>query len=161
MLIKRLFYLSLITCSLIVFSGAAAFGMDMNEGDWEVTMTTTMQGMPFQMPPQTYKMKQCVTKEDMAPVDKNRKDCVIKDQSVQGNTYSWKVICEDAKARTEGDGRITYSGASYTGNINTKMIDRRDGTTMTTATRLSGRYLGPCSAATKAEADRRKAQSGK
>ena len=161
MQLKRLLNLSLIICAVIVVSGTAAFGMDMNEGDWEVTMTTTMQGMPFQMPPQTYKMKQCITKDDMAPVDKNKKDCVMTDQSISGNTYSWKVICEDAKARTEGDGKITYSGATYAGNVNTKMIDRRDGTTMTTQTRLSGRYLGPCSAATKAEADRRKAQSGK
>jgi len=156
MLPKRLIPLTL--CAVMFFSGTAAFGLDMNEGDWKVTMTTTMQGMPFQMPPQTYTMTQCVTKEDMAPHNKNKGDCVIKDQRTVGNTFYWKIVCEDKSARTEGDGRITYSGSTYRGTINTSMADKREGMNITMLTKLNGQYLGPCSAATRAEAENRKAQ---
>jgi hypothetical protein len=160
MLLKKLFYISLALCVLTVFSASAAFSLDMNEGDWEVTMTTSMQGLPFQMPPQTYTMTQCLTKQDMAPHDRSKKNCVIKDQKTVGNTYYWKVICEDKSGRTEGEGRITYSGATYDGTINARLTDNaRGGASMTMATKMNGRYLGPCSAKTKAEADRRKAQS--
>jgi hypothetical protein len=118
-----------------------------------------MQGMPFQMPPQNFTMTQCVTKEDMAPVDKNKKDCVIKDQRTVGNTFYWKVICEDSNSKTVGDGKITYSGTTYNGIINTAITDKKQPGTMTAVTKLNGRYLGPCSAKTKAEADKRKALS--
>jgi len=159
--VKRLMTLTLFLCAATFFSATAASGLDMNEGDWKVTMTTTMQGMPFQMPPQTYSMTQCVTKEDLAPRNSNKKDCVIKDQRLVGNTFYWKVVCDNKSSKTEGEGTITYSGASYTGNINARVTDMRGGTTMTILTKLSGRYVGPCSAATKAEAEKRKAQTGK
>jgi hypothetical protein len=160
MLLKRLVTVALVICAVMFLSAAAALSIDMNEGDWQVTMTTSMQGVPFQMAPQTYTMTQCVTKDDMAPHNKNKKDCVIKDQKIAGNTYYWKVVCEDASGRTEGDGQITYSGATYSGTINTKMTDNRHGgSEMTMITKLKGRYLGPCSAATRAEAEQRKAQS--
>jgi hypothetical protein len=159
MLIRRLVPLTLtLALCAVIFSVTASFGLDMNEGDWKVTMTTTMQGMPFQMPPQTYTMTQCVTKEDLAPLDKNKKDCVIKDQKINGNTFSWKVVCEDDSAKTEGNGQITYSGSTYSGTINTSMTDKREGMSITMLTRLNGQYLGPCSDATKAEADKRKAR---
>jgi hypothetical protein len=133
----------------------------MNEGDWKVTMTTSMQGLPFQMPPQTFSTTQCVTKDDLAPVDKSKQECVIKEQKISGNTFYWKILCEDKSARTEGDGRITYSGSTYKGVINTRITDKREGSNITTRTQLSGRYLGPCSAATKAEAEKRKARISK
>jgi hypothetical protein len=141
----------------MVLSSAAAWALDAKEGDWEIAMTTTMQGMPFQMPPQSYKMTQCVTKDDMAPVDKSKKDCVIKEQKIVGNTFYWKVTCEDASGRMDGDGKILYAGTTYNGTINMKMTDKRNPGTMTMLTKLNGRYLGPCSAKTKAEAEQRRA----
>jgi hypothetical protein len=158
MLINRLFTLTLVICAAIVFSGTTAFGLDMNEGDWEVTMETAMQGMPYAMPPMVYKSTQCTTKDDLAPSNKNSKNCEVRDQKIVGNTFYWKVICVDRDGRTEGDGKITYSGASYKGTINMKVTDKK-GEVMSMLTKLSGRYLGPCSAATKAEAERRRSLS--
>jgi hypothetical protein len=160
MKINRLFTLSFTICALIVFWGTTAFGLDMNEGDWEVTMETAMQGMPYAMPPMVFKSTQCTTKDDLAPSNKNNKNCDVKDQRVVGNTFYWKVICVDKDGRTEGDGKITYSGNNYKGTINMKVTDKK-GAVMTMLTKLSGRYLGPCSAATKSEAERRKALSKK
>jgi hypothetical protein len=158
---KRLF--SVVICLFVLAAGATlAWGAVAKEGDWEVTMVNTMQGMPFQMPPQTYKSTQCVMQDDMAPVDKSRKDCIVKDQRMEGNTFYWKVICEDSNNKTEGEGRITYSGNTYNGTINTTMTDKKSkGGAMTMLTKLNGRYIGPCSAATKAEAERRKAAAKK
>jgi hypothetical protein len=160
MRIKRLLILMPVLCTLMSFSAVLAWGLDMSEGDWEVTMTTTMQGMPYQMPPMTYKSTQCTTKDDLAPQNKNNKNCEIKDQSVVGNVYSWRVVCADKDGRTDGTGQITYRGSSYNGTMNMKVTDKK-GAVMTMLTKLSGRYLGACSAATKAEADRRRAASKK
>jgi hypothetical protein len=157
MKLKRLFLTALVFCIAFALAGAAAWGAAVKEGDWEVTMVNTMQGMPFQMPPQTYKKTQCVTQEDMAPVDRSKKDCIVKDQRMDGNTFYWKVICEDKSGRSESEGQITYSGNIYNGTINTTITDTRQGGAMAMLTKLDGRYIGPCSAATKAEAEKRKA----
>jgi hypothetical protein len=102
---KKHIIISLLTLFIsIVLPGSPAWSAAFTEGDWEVTMTTTMQGMPYQMPPMTYKMTHCITQEDMAPVDRSKQDCVIKDQKMVGSTFYWKVTCEDSAAKTDGDG---------------------------------------------------------
>jgi len=149
---------SILMLFAVMIFATTSFGLDMNEGDWKVSMTTTMQGLPFQMPAQTYTMTQCLTKDDLAPASNSKKNCVYKDKRYSGNTFHWKAVCEDESGRTEGDGTITFSGSSYQGTINTTITDRKSSQTMTARTKMTGSYLGPCSAATKAEAEKRKEQ---
>jgi hypothetical protein len=156
MLSNRVLFAGLVFSLIFLLFGVAAWGLDMNEGDWEVTMDTTMQGMPEDMPPVTYTTVQCMTKDDMAPRTRNSKNCEIRNQSIVGNTVTWNVLCEDGYGKSDGKGQITFNGDSYHGEMNMQVTSNY-GSVMTILTRLKGRYLGPCSAATRAEAEKRRA----
>jgi Protein of unknown function (DUF3617) len=47
--------------------GRGRGGVDMQDGLWEITTTTEMAGMPFQIPPMT--ITQCITQQDLVPQD--------------------------------------------------------------------------------------------
>jgi len=111
-------------------------GVDMKEGEWEISNETTMEGMP--MPPQASKSTYCLTREDLVPKSEKDKECRIVKQKVVGNKVSWRMECK----KSEGEGEITYRGATYNGNFRMKMAD--EGQTMTMNVKLAGKYLGPC-----------------
>jgi hypothetical protein len=112
-------------------------------GEWEITMVTTMTGMPMAVPPTTTKVKQCMTEKDMVP-DTSSKDqkCTVSDTKVAGSTVSWKVVCDDKGGRSEGTGEVTYSAASYKGTIKLKI--KAEGQTFHAAMKMDGRRLGDC-----------------
>lgn len=119
--------------------------VNMQEGEWEISMEIKMEGMPFQMPPMTFKDTQCLTKEDMVPkTAKEDEKCEVKEQKIIGNKAIWKVHCiEKDGSTTDGTGEITYSGNSYQGVMNTKITDKT-GQSMTSTTKMTGRRLGAC-----------------
>lgn len=126
-----------------------AYAVDMKEGNWETTIEFKMDipGMPAEMmQPMEFTHTDCLTKKDMVP-DTSQKDqtCKMKDQKIIGNKVSWKVKCEDAQAKTEGQGEITYSGSSYKGTMKARMIPKEKGAQpMTVDYKLAGRRLGDC-----------------
>ena len=123
---------------LLLCAGATAHsaGVDMKDGEWEISTETTMEGMP--MPPMTGRSKSCLTRENPVPKSDKDKDCRMVKQHVVGSTVSWRMECKKA----EGEGEITYRGSTYKGNFRMKMVE--DGQTMTMNTKLAGKYLGPC-----------------
>ena len=122
---------------LLCAAGSAhSAGIDMKEGEWEISTETTMEGMP--MPPSASKSTYCLTREDLVPKSEKDKDCKIVNRKVTGNKVSWRMECKKA----EGEGEITYRGATYKGTFRMKMVE--DGQTMTMNTKLAGKYLGPC-----------------
>lgn len=135
--------------SLIVLIVSPVFALsaeiNMKGGEWEITMETKMEGLPFPMAPISSKISQCVTKEDMVPkASEKEENCKIKNQKIIGNKVTWKVECVDKNASSEGEGEIIYSGNSYTGNIRTKSTDKSGGGAITSMTRLTGRRIGEC-----------------
>lgn len=120
--------------------------MNMQEGEWETTMEIKMDmpGVPFQMPPMTFKDTQCLTKEDFVPkTAKKDENCKVLDQKITGNKVAWKVKCVMEGVTTIGEGEITYSGNSYNGILKTKTTDSTGQTTASTS-KLAGRRLGDC-----------------
>jgi hypothetical protein len=109
-------------------------GVDMKEGEWEISTVTTMEGMP--MPPTADKSTYCLTQEDLVP--NKDKECKIVNRKVTGNKVSWRMECKKA----EGEGEISYRGTIYNGFFKMKMVD--EGQTMTMNIKLAGKYLGPC-----------------
>lgn len=113
----------------------------MKPGKWEITMQMDMPGM--QMPPRT--LTKCVTPEDAANVEtaiprgRNDSSCKLSDVTVDGNTVGWKMNCEERKVT--GDGKITYEGDAYSGEMHMKTPDHE----MTI--KHSGKRLGECDAA--------------
>jgi hypothetical protein len=139
---------------LCVAGPAHSAGVDMKDGEWEVTSETSMAMEGMSMPAMTSKITHCLTHEDPVPTSEKEKDCKVVDQKVVGNKVSWRVVCKDG----EGEGEITYGGTTYRGTFRMKMVEGEertkkgtsrkktagDGETMTMNVKLSGRYLGPC-----------------
>ncbi len=138
-----------LVCSMLVFvlgyAGAAEAGVDMQEGNWETTVEMTMEGMPFPMPPTTYRSTQCLTKKDLVPstAEKDQK-CEVRSRKATGNTVSWTVVCRDADGTSEGQGEITYSGSTYKGVVRTTIRSKEAGETVRTTMHMKGKRLGPC-----------------
>jgi hypothetical protein len=113
-------------------------GVDMKEGEWEISSETSMTMGTTSMPPQASKSTYCLTREDPVPSTEKDKDCRIVNQKVTGNKVSWRMECKKA----EGEGEISYRGTTYAGFFKMKMAEGGD--TMTMNMKMSGRYLGPC-----------------
>jgi hypothetical protein len=109
----------------------------MKAGKWEVTVQMDMPGMS--MPPRTF--TRCVTKEEAENAEnavpksrRNEGNCKVTDVKVEKNTVTWKVTCDQGT----GEGKMTYEGDTYTGELHMKMSDHE----MTT--KYSGKRLGDC-----------------
>ena len=123
---------------LCVGAAAHSAGVDMKEGEWEISSESSMTMGTMSMPPMANKSTYCLTREDLVPKEEKEKDCRIVKQKVVGNTVSWRMECK----KGEGEGEITYRGSAYKGNFRMKMVE--DGQTMTMNVKLAGKYLGPC-----------------
>lgn len=113
-------------------------GVDMKEGDWEISTETSMTMAGMSMPSQANKSTYCLTREDPVPKSEKDKECRIVDKKVAGNKVSWRMVCK----KGEGEGEISYHGTTYNGSFRMKMVE--DGETMNMNMKLAGRYLGPC-----------------
>ena len=120
----------------IAFTNSSA--IDFKEGNWAVEMKMEIVGMPMEMPPVT--VDQCMTKKDMVPAQKSQdgSECKIIDQSVNGSTVTWVVVCPESK----GSGTMTYKGKSFSGKIDIETTGSSRAMKMTSV--MKGRYKGPC-----------------
>jgi hypothetical protein len=113
-------------------------GVDMKEGEWEISSETSMAMEGMSMPPMANKSTYCLTRKDPVPKSERDKECRIVDQRVTGNKVSWRMECKNG----EGEGEISYRGTTYGGYFRMKMVE--EGQAMTMNTKLAGRYFGPC-----------------
>ena len=125
---------------ILLCAGATAHsaGVDMKEGNWEISSETSMTMEGMSMPSMANKSTYCLTREDPVPKSEKDKECKIVKQKVVGNKVSWRMECK----KGEAEGEISYHGTTYDGFIKMKMVE--DGQTMTMNTKLAGKYLGPC-----------------
>jgi hypothetical protein len=131
--------MALFALILLCAAGTArSAGVDMKEGDWEITSEMSMSMGDMSMPAMTSKVTHCLTREDPVPTSEKEKDCKVVNRKVVGNKVSWRIVC----AKGEGEGEITYHGTTYKGFFKMKAVE--DGQTMTMDMKLSGRHLGPC-----------------
>jgi len=119
---------------------AAAPAVNMQDGEWAITMKVEMPGMPAEaMKPHT--IKTCLTKENYVPkTDQEQSDCTVENQKVDGNTVNWTVVCKE----TTGTGTITYSGDAMEGLM--ESTTKIEGQEIKTKMAMSGKRLGPCPA---------------
>lgn len=141
----RIFMIFLISISLLFFACSKkedgtkkANGLNMKEGNWEITVIMQATGkIPIQIPPQTF--TQCIKRENAVPqkVETNQ-DCKITKQEVKGDTVSWILECKTPKGPVISEGTVTYKGTTFDGVI--KMKDRDMDFTQT----MNGRWIGEC-----------------
>ena len=123
---------------VVVALASPTFAGPQKAGKWQTTMKVEMPGMPMQMPAITHEV--CVTPEEAEkpepPRSQRTQECKISDYKIEGNTVSWKMVCE--KSKMTGDGKITYSADSYEGEMHAKMGDQQ------VTTHYSGKRIGDC-----------------
>lgn len=132
---------------LVMFMLAGMFALavsavNMQPGNWEVTIHTKVSGVrgPFgyhPVPPTVYTT--CLTKKDMNPQkQESGQKCKTISSSVQGNTYIWEMECTSYGTVSRSWGEITYRGDTFKGRITTLSGG------MKITQRMTGRRLGPC-----------------
>lgn len=120
----------------------------MKPGMWEITSRTDMPGMPYKVPPVTF--KHCVTAAMLAqnqglaePHSPPGTHCERVKFKMSGNHAEWGVSCT-GKTNVSGEGSMTWdSPDSYHGQ--THMTMDMDGHTMNMTQTMQGRRLGDCS----------------
>jgi len=112
--------------------------VNMKEGQWEITTTVDMPGMPAAaMKPHT--VTSCLSKKDYVPqANPNKGDCKMLDQKIDGNTVSWNVACKE----TSGKGTITYAGDTFSGLMESTM--KEGDKEMTVKMKMDGKRIGEC-----------------
>jgi len=134
-------YLLLSLLLLLMPISPVSAGPDLQEGEWEFTSQTDMQGMPMTVPPMSF--HQCMSDEQAIPQQEGKNpDCTMLEQRTSGNTLHWKMRCEYDYGRTDIKGSVSYSGSSMTGI--THISSDQGGQNMNMTTRMQGKRIGPC-----------------
>lgn len=119
-------------------SGATPF----QEGMWETTMETTMEGLPMAVPPTVVTTRQCVTQSDLVPKPPQGQNCTFTNVKRKGGKVSWEFTCNQDGATSTGRGEITYSSTASSGTM-TVSISSKDGD-LTARTKMKGKRVGAC-----------------
>ena len=125
---------------LVVAAGGAQ--ADIQAGNWEMTVTTSVQGMPGGMAPIT--QLRCITPEDAH--DPSRligagAGCVFSNRRDTGSEISFDVACT-GQVPMSGSGAVRYTAQNVEGTLEltANMGDQR----LVTRSQLTGRRLGEC-----------------
>jgi hypothetical protein len=121
----------------------AAGEVDIKPGKWEITSSMQMPGMPAGMQAMSFTHIQCLKTDDLVPEDPNpnsQGDCQTQDVRVEGDTVTWKMICESEQGKITSSGRISYHGTTFEGAVQTRI----PGQDMEITNQLQGRWVGPC-----------------
>ncbi len=123
---------------LLLLTAAAAEKIDMQDGLWQITTVTEMPGVPFEIPPMTF--NQCITQQELVPqLEQPGGDCILSDTQISGNTVTWSVVCKGEGGSSRGDGKVTYQGDRFEGDMTMSM----DGG-MQMNNHMKGIRLGAC-----------------
>ena len=137
---KTVIQLAIVALAMLSVSFSAQ--AEIRTGQWETTITTEVEGLPFAPPPMTF--SECVTEEDLVPsVEPPDQHCDVMEQEIQGNRVSWRLRCSQDGVTTVGSGEIRYQGDTYQGEMNVTMSGGPMGE-ITMRQTLQGRRLGEC-----------------
>lgn len=137
-----------ILLAMVALSAAAVAAPDMQPGQWAITTTMEIPGMPMKMPPMT--IKQCLTKEDIIPkqssnmgsMSKNS-PCAVKNVATEGNKVIWDVECKGQRQQMQGHGEVTYHGTTMEGTVTVTVVIPGQGTRKMIM-HMTGKRIGAC-----------------
>jgi hypothetical protein len=134
---------------VVLLAGNAANAIaapDFKEGEWGTNYRMEVVGMPFPMPPINVKKTMCLDKKNYVPDNAQQgQDCTVRDQKVNGNTVTWTMHCRAQERTIEGQGKITYKGERYDGEMNAKLISTDNASPpVSYKYTMQGQRLGAC-----------------
>ncbi len=119
-----------------------ANAVDMQDGKWDITVQTEMQGTTMKLPPMTY--TQCLTSQNIIPMqNKSGQQCEFINKNISGNTVTWKMRCTGQGMRMDIDGKANYKKTSFAGHITIQMNDPQ-GAKTAMHQKISGKRIGDC-----------------
>ncbi len=137
-MLKRLGWLAAILLASYSLASAGS-GPDIHEGEWKITVSFDLPGLPMKMPPNTY--TQCIRKDQPVPKsEKPNQTCEIKDIRTQGDTVTWAVDCTNRGGKMTGKGKITYKDDKMEGRMTMKM----EGQGVDMVSHYQGVRIGDC-----------------
>jgi hypothetical protein len=142
----------IISAAALALILAAAPSVDAQQhikpGQWEITSSMEMEGMPHQIQPMT--MTHCIKPEDTDPknvvreLHRRNQECKIEDFKQSGNKVSWTMKC---KSEQSGDitatGEMTYKPDSYEGTMHMEMSGGPHGS-MKMTQHIKAHRIGDC-----------------
>ena len=125
---------------LAIATGAA--GADIEPGNWEMTITMSVEGMPGAMAPIT--QTRCLTPEDAR--DPSRlvgagAGCEFSNKRDTGSELSFNVACR-GQVPMSGSGNVRYSAQNVDGTL--ELSADTGAQKIVTRSRVVGRRLGGC-----------------
>lgn len=104
--------------------------------EWEISTTMEIPGMPFAMPPNTF--RHCMDDQGVPYQQSEDEKCETLSKKVSGNTVSWKIRCQGKEGASEMNGVTTYSGNTMESKVSMRS-DEGD-----VSMHMTGKKLGPC-----------------
>jgi len=125
--------------ALIAAAGPAL--ADIEAGNWEMTVTTQIDGMPGGVPPVT--RSRCVTREEARDPSKlvGGADCEFSNRRDSGSEITFDVAC-GGQVPMRGSGAVRYSAQTFDGTLD--ISADASGQKIMTRSRIVGRRLGAC-----------------
>jgi hypothetical protein len=128
---------------LIVMAALAApvWGLDLQEGRYEITSKVEMTGMPMAIPPTT--ITECLTPQDPVPDQTAEgQPCRIINMETRSNTVTWEMECDQQGQTMKSNGKMVYRGDRFEGTVDTQMGPQAGNMKMVTT--VNGKRIGPC-----------------
>lgn len=127
----------LLTIAIFLLSNTTfASQINIKEGQWEITTTMEIAGMPHKMPGMTF--TECLTNNDIIPQGTPEDGCTITDQHIDGNTAYYAMACDRDGETTTSNGSFTYDNDKMSGKMDITHAEMHMSTT------YSGKWIGPC-----------------
>jgi len=123
---------------LLVAAGAAR--ADIQAGNWEMTVTTSIEGMPGGMAPIT--QARCLTEaeaKDPSRLIGTGAGCEFSNKQDTGSQITFDVVCT-GQVPLSGSGAVRYTAQTVEGTLDVAATNPR----IVTRSQLSGRRLGDC-----------------
>lgn len=124
---------------LVLFFASAPAHADISPGNWEISATTTIEGIGQ---PSSYTQTRCLTEEDardpsrlFAGTPGGR--CDFTSRNDTGSVFTFQLTC-GTNPPVVGEGSVRYDAATLEGDVELRMDSLK------TQSRITGRRLGPC-----------------
>ena len=127
---------------LLLVAAAGVARADVQEGKWEMTVTTQIEGMPGAMAPVT--QSKCISKEDARDPSRligTGAGCQFANKRDSGSEITFDVACT-GQVPMNGSGKVRYSAQTFDGTVEiaADMGNQR----LMTRSQIAGRRLGDC-----------------
>jgi len=127
-------------CFAMIAAAAPAFA-DVEPGNWELTVTTSVDGMPGAMPPVT--RSRCISQAEARDPSQllGGSECEFNNRRDSGSEITFDVACSGPMPM-RGSGAVRYAPQSIDGSLD--ISADASGQKIMTRSRIVGRRLGAC-----------------